>query len=83
MEIKILGPGCINCQKVEKLVRETVAEAGIDADIEKVSDIMKIAKYGVFGTPAVVVDGEVKSVGKIPKKEEILAWLGQKSAEPQ
>jgi len=77
MEIKILGPGCVNCQRVEKLVRETAAEAGVEADIEKVSDIMKIAKYGVFGTPAVVVDGEVKSVGKIPKKEEILAWLGK------
>jgi len=77
MDIKILGPGCINCQKVEKLVRETVAEAGIKADIEKVRDIMKIAKYGVFGTPAVVVDGQVKSVGKIPKKAEILAWLGK------
>jgi small redox-active disulfide protein 2 len=75
MEIKILGPGCVNCQKVEKLIRETVTEAGVAADIEKVSDIMKIAKYGVFGTPAVVVDGEVKSVGKIPKKEEILAWI--------
>jgi small redox-active disulfide protein 2 len=79
MEIKILGPGCVNCQKVEKLVRETVAEAGVEADIEKVSDIMKIAKFGVFGTPAVVVDGEVKSVGKIPKKEEIMVWLGQKA----
>jgi small redox-active disulfide protein 2 len=79
MEIKILGPGCVNCQKVEKLVRETVAEAGVEAEIEKVSDIMKIAKYGVFGTPAVVVDGEVKSVGKIPKKEEIMVWLGQKA----
>jgi len=77
MDIKILGPGCINCQKVEKLVREAVAETGVAADIEKVSDIMKIAKYGVFGTPAVVVDGVVKSVGKIPKKEEILAWLGK------
>ncbi|MCL5807379.1 MAG: thioredoxin family protein [Deltaproteobacteria bacterium] len=76
MDIKILGPGCVNCQKVETLVRETVAEAGVAADIEKVTDIMKIAKYGVFGTPAVVVDSEVKSVGKIPKKEEILAWLG-------
>jgi small redox-active disulfide protein 2 len=75
MEIKILGSGCINCHKVEKLVREAVAETGVKADIEKVSDIMQIAKYGVFGTPAVVVDGEVKSVGKIPKKEEILAWL--------
>ncbi len=77
MEIKILGPGCVNCQKVERLVREAVAETGIAADIEKVGDIMKIAKYGVFGTPAVVVDGTVKSVGKIPKKEEILAWLGK------
>jgi small redox-active disulfide protein 2 len=77
MEIKILGPGCVNCQKVEKLVREVVAETGVAADIEKVTDIMKIAKYGVLGTPAVVVDGEVKSVGKIPKKEEILAWLGK------
>jgi small redox-active disulfide protein 2 len=76
MEIKILGPGCVNCEKVEKLVRETVAEAGVEANIEKVSDFMKIASYGVFGTPAVVVDGKVKSVGKIPKKEEILKWLG-------
>ncbi|MFH0798710.1 MAG: thioredoxin family protein [Pseudomonadota bacterium] len=75
MEIKILGPGCVNCQKVEKLVRDAVAEAGVAADIEKVSDIIKIAKFGVFGTPAVVVDGKVKSVGKIPKKEEILAWI--------
>ena len=79
MEIKILGPGCVNCQKVEKLVREVVAEAGVAADIEKVSDIMKIAKYGVFGTPAVVVDGKVKSVGKIPKREEVFAWLGKEA----
>jgi len=77
MEIKILGPGCVNCRKVEKLVRDAVAEAGVAADIEKVSDIIKIAKYGVFGTPAVVVDGEVKSVGKIPRKDEILSWLGK------
>ena len=77
MEIKILGPGCVNCRKVEALVREAVAEAGVAADVEKVSDIMKIAAYGVFGTPAVVVDGQVKSVGKIPKKEEILAWVKQ------
>lgn len=77
MEIKILGPGCASCQKVEKLVRATVAETGVEADIEKVSEIMKIAGYGVFSTPAVVVDGKVKSVGKIPRKEEIMAWLGK------
>ena len=75
MEIKVLGPGCAKCQQTEKIVREAVAEAGIGADIEKVTDLMKIAGYGVFGTPAVVVDGEVKSVGKIPRKEEVLGWL--------
>ena len=81
MEIKILGPGCVNCRKVEQLIRETVAEAGVVADVEKVTDIMKIAKFGVFGTPAVVVDGVVKSVGKIPKKEEILDWIGASAPE--
>ena len=75
MEIKVLGPGCAKCKKTEILVKEAVAEAGIAADIEKVTDMMKIAGYGVFGTPAVVVDGEVKSAGKIPKKKEILTWL--------
>ena len=75
MEIKVLGPGCTKCQQAEKVVREAVAEAGVDADVEKVTDMMKIAGYGVFGTPAVVVDGEVKSVGKIPKKEQVLNWI--------
>jgi protein-disulfide isomerase len=45
--------------------------------VDKVTDVMEIAKYGVFGTPAVVVDGEVKSVGKIPSKDEIKAWIEQ------
>jgi protein-disulfide isomerase len=54
-----------------------VAESSVDAKIEKVTDLMKIAGYGVFGTPAVVVDSEVKSVGKIPKKEEIKTWIGE------
>ncbi len=75
MEIKVLGPGCAKCTQTEKVVRETVAETGATADVEKVTDVMKIAGYGVFMTPAVVVDGEVKSVGKIPKKEDVKAWL--------
>jgi small redox-active disulfide protein 2 len=69
MDIKVLGPGCPKCQQTEKVVKEAVAEAGLDAQIEKVTDTMEIAGYGVFGTPAVVVDGEVKSVGRIPKKQ--------------
>ena len=77
MDIKVLGPGCPKCHETERLVREVVAESSVDAKIEKVTDLMKIAGYGVFGTPAVVVEGEVKSVGKIPKKEEIKAWIGE------
>ena len=75
MDIKVLGPGCPKCQQTEKVVKEALAEAGVAADVEKVTDVMKIAGYGVFGTPAVVVNGEVKSVGKIPKKQDVMAWL--------
>jgi small redox-active disulfide protein 2 len=75
MEIKVLGPGCPRCHQAETVVREAVAEAGVAVDVEKVTDVMQIAGYGVFGTPAVVINGEVKSVGKIPKKEEVLAWI--------
>lgn len=75
MDIKILGPGCAKCHQVEKIVKEAVAESGVDANIEHVTDFRKIAEYGVFGTPSVVVDGQVKSVGKIPKKEDIKTWI--------
>jgi small redox-active disulfide protein 2 len=78
MEIKVLGPGCPKCQKTEKIVKEAVAETGVDAVIGHVTDVMEIAGFGVFGTPAVVVDGEVKSVGKIPKKDEVKAWISNK-----
>lgn len=77
MEIKVLGPGCAKCHKTEEIVREAVAESGLDAVIKKVTDVTEIAKQGVFGTPAVVIDGEVKCVGKIPKKEEVINWLGK------
>ncbi len=75
MEIKVLGPGCPKCDQTEKIVKEVVAEEGINARIEKVTNAMEIAGYGVFGTPAIVVDGEVKSVGKIPKKEDVKTWI--------
>jgi len=76
MEIKVLGPGCAKCKQTEKIVKDAVAERGVTAKVEKVTDVMEIAGYGVFGTPAVVVDGEVKSVGKIPKKEDVIGWIG-------
>ena len=75
MDIIVLGPGCPKCQQTEKVVKEAVAKVGVEAQIEKVTDTMEIAGYGVFGTPAVVVDGEVKSVGKIPKKQDVIGWI--------
>lgn len=75
MDIKILGPGCAKCGKAEKIVKEVVAETGVDATVEKVTDMLKIAGYGVMGTPAVVIDGEVKIAGKVPKPKEVKAWL--------
>lgn len=75
MEIKILGPGCKKCETTKENVEEAVTEAGLNAIVTKVTDAMEIAKHGVFGTPAVVLDGEVKSVGKIPSKEEIKSWI--------
>jgi len=77
MEIKVLGPGCAKCQETERQVKEAVSEAGVDVTVEKVTDVMEIATYGVFVTPAVVIDGEIKSVGKVPKKQDVLSWLGK------
>jgi small redox-active disulfide protein 2 len=77
MQIKILGPGCPKCQKTEEVVREALAQSGAQAEVEKVTGMMDIASYGVLGTPAVVIDGQVKCVGKIPTQEEVLAWLRQ------
>ncbi len=75
MEIKVLGPGCAKCNKTMDLIEKVVAAEGISANIEKVTDMMAIAGYGVFGTPAVVVDGDVKISGKVPKEKDIKAWL--------
>jgi small redox-active disulfide protein 2 len=80
MEIKVLGPGCPKCQQTEKIVKEAVTESGVQADVEKITDVMQIMTYGVMGTPAVVVDGQVKSIGKVPKKEEVIKWIQTEKA---
>jgi len=77
MEIKVLGPGCAKCSKTEKLVQEVIKETGVDATVEKVTDMMQIASYGVFGTPSVIIDNEVKCTGKVPKKADVMAWFGK------
>ena len=75
MEIKVCGPGCANCTKAESIVKEAVADAGVDAQVLKISDFAEMAKLGVLSTPAVIIDGQVKCVGKVPTKNEVLEWL--------
>ena len=77
MEIKVLGPGCMKCKNMEKVVRETVEQNNIAAQVSKVEDIMEIMNYGVMTTPALVVDGKVVIKGRVPTKDEILKVLTQ------
>ena len=74
-KIHVMGPGCPKCAQAEKIVKAAVVESGIEAEIIKVTDFQEIAQFGVFSTPAVAVDGEVKIVGKAPSKQEVLSWL--------
>jgi len=78
VDIKVLGPGCPRCEATEKNLMDALSELGMTANVEKVKEINEIAKYGVFGTPAVVMDGQVKCVGRIPTKDEIKKWLEEK-----
>lgn len=75
MIIKILGTGCANCKKLEQNTKDAVSELGISATIEKVEDFKDIASYGVLRTPSLVIDEEVKVVGKVAKVDEIKALL--------
>jgi small redox-active disulfide protein 2 len=75
MKIEILGTGCPKCKKLEENARKAVAELGKEAEIVKVTEIDKIISYGVMSTPALVVDGEVKSFGSIPDVGQIKKWL--------
>jgi small redox-active disulfide protein 2 len=75
MEIKILGGGCPNCKRLDKLAREAAAELGIEATFTKVQDFDQIMAYDILSTPALVVDEVVVVSGRVPPKEEIVALL--------
>jgi small redox-active disulfide protein 2 len=75
MEIKVCGPGCANCTKTENIVKEALETAGIDAQVYKITDFAEMAKLGVLSTPAIVINGKIKCVGKVPSKNEILEWI--------
>lgn len=77
MEIKVLGTGCAKCKQLEKTVRQAVEEMGIDAEVEKVTELTDIMSYGIMSTPGLVIDGEVRLAGRLPKLDELKSILGR------
>ena len=77
INIKVLGTGCPKCNDLEKLTRRVVSDNNIEAEIEKVENIMDIMNYGIMRTPALVVEGEVKFSGRLPSEKELKEILTQ------
>jgi len=75
MKIEVLGMGCAKCNNLYENATKAVKEKGVQAEVLKIEDIDKITDYGVMMTPALVIDGEVKTAGKVPTAEEIAKWL--------
>lgn len=75
MKIQILGTGCPSCIKLAENAKQAATEAGVEFEIEKVTDINEITAFGVMMTPAIAIDGQVKSFGKVPSPEEIKRFL--------
>jgi small redox-active disulfide protein 2 len=76
MNIKVLGPGCKKCDKTEQIVKAALAEAGVTATVEKITDMIQIAGFGIMSTPAIVVDGDVRLVGKVPSIADVKQIIG-------
>ncbi len=75
-QIKVLGSGCRNCEITAKVISQAAQEAGVDIELEKVTDIAQIMGYGVMSTPGVVVDGVVVHSGGVPGPDQARAWVG-------
>jgi len=72
MEVKVLGPGCANCHKMEELAKQAVKELGITAEVVKITDIGQIAMHGILSTPGLIVNGKIKHSGKpLPSLERV------------
>jgi small redox-active disulfide protein 2 len=75
VEIKVLGTGCPNCKRLDKLARQAVTDLGVDATVIKVEDLDQIMAYDILSTPALVIDENVAISGRVPRKDEIVAWI--------
>ncbi len=77
LEVKVLGQGCTQCDKLEQELMHVMAELELIADIEHVRDLKEIGKYGVMGMPALIINQKVKSVGSVPPKNKLIEWLNE------
>ncbi|MCK6387638.1 thioredoxin family protein [Zoogloea sp.] len=75
LSIKVLGPGCANCRKLEEVAREAVASLGVDAEISKVTDMQQIIAYDVLKTPGLVINEKLVSSGRIPTPQTVAEWI--------
>ena len=75
MEIKILGTGCTKCKSLERKVRELVEQHNLDVEVKYVDDLNEMVEAGIMMTPGLIIDGEVKSFGIVPKEKQLLEWL--------
>ncbi|MBI4927697.1 MAG: TM0996/MTH895 family glutaredoxin-like protein [Anaerolineae bacterium] len=75
LNIKVLGSGCANCKRLEATTRKVVTDLGLEAEVEKVTEMSEIMKWPILSTPGLVVNGKLVSTGRIPSEKEIAAWL--------
>ncbi|MBK8904298.1 MAG: TM0996/MTH895 family glutaredoxin-like protein [Anaerolineaceae bacterium] len=75
LSIKVLGPGCANCQKVETAAKNAVANLGVEAEIIKVTDYAEIMAYNILSTPGLVINEKLVAAGRIPQEAEVKTWI--------
>jgi small redox-active disulfide protein 2 len=74
---EVLGPGCNNCKRVEANAREAIVMAGVEAEVRHITDYREIAAHGILSTPGLIIDGVIRSYGRIPSAGDIAAWLSE------
>ena len=75
LSIKVLGPGCANCTKLETMVKSAVANFGVEAEITKITDYGEIMSYNVLATPGLVINDKLVSAGRVPTEAEVMTWV--------